>query len=70
MLVYDTLDKLAESSIPQGIHRYLHVDSRNAWVETVADLYERNAIDLNPKTIKYLLSNWEILLHKKYSSLN
>lgn len=70
MLIYDTLDKLAESSIPNGVHELLHVNSREAWVETVVSLHETKAIDLTPLTVKSLLRNWEILLYKKYSSLN
>ena len=70
MLIYDTLDKLAESSIPSGTHEILHVNSREAWVETVVYMYERGLIDPKPLTIKSLLQNWEQLLYKKYSHLN
>lgn len=70
MLIYDTLDRLAKSSIPSGKHEFLHVDSRQAWVETVVSMYERGMIDPRPLTIKSLLSNWEQLLYKKYSHLN
>lgn len=70
MLIYDTLDKLAEISIPEGIHEVLHVNSREAWVETVVSLHETKTVDLTPLVVKSLLRNWEILLYKKYSSLN
>lgn len=70
MLIYDTLDKLAESTIPDGVHDLLHVNSREAWVESVVAMYEAKTIDLTPLTVKSLLRNWEILLFKKYSSLN
>lgn len=70
MLIYDTLDKLAESSIPEGVHEMLHVNSREAWVETVVSLYEMKSIDLKPKTIQALLKNWEVLLYKRFSTLN
>jgi hypothetical protein len=70
MLVYDTLDKLAENVIPEGVHEMLHVNSREAWVETMVSLYEMKSIDLKPKTIQALLKNWEVLLYKKFSSLN
>ena len=70
MLVYDTLDKLAETVIPEGVHEMLHVNSREAWVETMVSLYEMKSIDLKPKTIQALLKNWEVLLYKKFSSLN
>lgn len=70
MLIYDTLDRLAESSIPEGVHEILHVNSREAWVETVMSLHKAKTIDLTPLAVKSLLRNWEILLYKKYSSLN
>lgn len=70
MLIYDTLDKLAVSQIPEGIHKYLHVNSREAWVETVVLLYEKGSIDLTPEVVRSLLKRWEILLYKKYSQLN
>jgi hypothetical protein len=70
MLIYDTLDKLAESVIPEGVHEVLHVNSREAWVETMVSLYEMKSIDLKPKTLQGLLKNWEVLLYKKFSSLN
>jgi hypothetical protein len=70
MLIHDTLDKLAESVIPDGIHKVLHVNSRECWVEMVASLYKAKSIDMKPKTVEVLLKNWEALLYKKYSTLN
>jgi len=70
MLIYDTLDKLAESTIPEGVHDLLRVNSREAWVEAVISMHEAKTIDLTPLVVKSLLRNWEILLFKKYSSLN
>lgn len=70
MLIHDTLDMLASSAIPKGRHRYLHVDSRRAWVKAVVSLYESKAISMEPKNLKLLLHNWEQLLYQKYSSLN
>lgn len=70
MLIYDTLDKLAESTIPEGVHDLLHVNSREAWVEAVVAMYESKEISLTPLMVKSLLRNWEILLFKKYSTLN
>lgn len=70
MLIHDTLDRLADMGIPPGTHKYLHVNSREAWVETVVLLYERGKIELNPDVVESLLKRWEILLYKKYSQLN
>jgi hypothetical protein len=70
MLIYDTLDKLAETTIPEGKHKYLHVNSREAWVEYVAVLIEQKKIKFNGATLQVLLYNWEQLLYQKFSALN
>jgi hypothetical protein len=68
MLYYDVLDEIAESHIPPGIHKELHVNSRQAWVETMADLIERGYI--KKKDLDMMAVLWEQLLYKKYSALN
>lgn len=70
MLIYDKLDKLAESKIPEGTHKYLHVNSRDAWVQSVVALYEKEAIRFDKDSLEKLLVNWEALLYHKYSYLN
>lgn len=70
MLIHDTLDKLADIGIPPGVHKYLHVNSREAWVNIIVSLYERGKIDLRPEVVQPLLKKWEILLYKTYSQLN
>jgi hypothetical protein len=71
MLIHDTLDKIAEETqIPTEIHEYLHVNSREVWVETMVGLIESGQIKPVPKTIKVLAENWEDLLCRKYSNLN
>lgn len=69
-MLIDTLDKYAERYIPAGIHELLHIDSRVAWVETVADLVERGSVKASKENIKALALSWENLLFKRYSSLN
>ncbi len=68
MLYYDVLDEIAESHIPEGMHKTLHVNSRQAWVETMADLIERGYI--KKRDIDMMAVLWEQLLYKKYSALN
>jgi hypothetical protein len=68
MLYYDVLDEIAESHIPEGMHKMLHVNSRQAWVETMADLIERGYI--KKRDIDMMAVLWEKLLYKKYSALN
>lgn len=71
MLIHDTLDKIAEEiQIPTETHEYLHVNSREAWVDTMVLLIESGYIKPVPKTIKVLAENWEDLLCRKYSNLN
>ena len=72
MLIYDKLDKLAEElQIPTEMHPYLHINSRQAWVETVVQLIEGNHLaDKSKKTIRILGENWEELLCRRYANLN
>ena len=70
MLIHDTLDRLAETAIPSGMHPVLHVESRRAWVETVVDLHERKQFKLNYENLSVLVNSWEQLLYQKYSNLN
>lgn len=69
-MLIDTLDKFAELYIPAGIHKYLHVDSRTAWVETVAFLIESGNVKASKENIKLLAQSWENVLFKRYSTLN
>lgn len=71
MLIYDQLDKIAEElEIPQNIHPYLHVNSREAWVDTMVGLIDTGQIKPSARQIKVLADNWEDLLCRKYSNLN
>ena len=71
MLIYDQLDRIAEEvQIPTELHEYLHINSREVWVDTMVLLIESGQIKPVPKTIKVLAENWEDLLCRKYSNLN
>jgi len=71
MLIHDTLDKIAEETqIPTEIHEYLHVNSREAWVETMVGQVDTGQIKASARQIKVLADNWEDLLCRKYSNLN
>ena len=39
-VTYEILDTLAERYIPEGIHRILHVDSREMWIDLMIALIE------------------------------
>jgi hypothetical protein len=70
MLIHEKLDKIAESRIPDSVHKYLHVNCREAWVQSVFDLYKKEAIRLDKDSLEVLAKNWESLLYQKYSYLN
>jgi hypothetical protein len=71
MLIHDTLDKIAEEiQIPTEMHEYLHVNSREAWVDTMVLLIENGHIKPSARQLKVLAENWEDLLCRKYSNLN
>ena len=70
-ILHDTLDKIAEEiQIPTEIHEYLHVNSREVWVETMVSLIDTGQIKPSARQIKVLAENWEELLCRKYSNLN
>jgi hypothetical protein len=69
-MLIDVLDKVANKKIPAGVHKYLHVDSRKAWVESVIYLVENANVKLDVRTLNTLTKNWESILYKKYSTLN
>jgi hypothetical protein len=70
MLYYDILDEIAEVSIPSGIHPELHVNTRTAWIETVAELIEKGRIKGSYDQLYFYAKHWETFLYKKYSTLN
>jgi len=69
-LVYDMLDRIAQDVVPNRIHHLLHINCRQAFVETATELIERNMIKPTVTNIKYLTVNWENVLYTKYSMLN
>lgn len=70
MLIHDTLDRIAESTIPEGVHPMLHVKSRTCWVESVQYMIEAGLVKPTKYNIAKLAQNWESVLYAKFSSLN
>jgi hypothetical protein len=71
MLIYDQLDRIAEEAqIPTELHEYLHINSREVWVDTMVLLIDTGQIKGTARQIKVLAENWEDLLCRKYSNLN
>jgi hypothetical protein len=70
MIIHNALDKIAEISIPEGIHEELYVNSRKAWIACVEYMIEAGLIKPSSRNIAALAENWEMVLYSKYSTLN
>jgi len=69
-LVYDMLDKIVANVVPNRTHELLHINCRKAFIETVAELLDGQHVIPTVSNVKFLTMNWELVLFKKYSSLN
>lgn len=69
-LLYETLDTLADKYIPSGIHKMLHVNSREAWVDLMVDLIENKSMPAKLSMLSKCAINWELLLIQKISIQN
>lgn len=67
---YELLNSLAERYIPEGVHKYLHVDSREMWISIMAGLIEKGFIKPKVSVIAKCAINWEFMLVTKLSILN
>lgn len=68
--IYEVLDSLAERYIPEGKHKMLHVDSREAWVNLMTELLETGAIRKRLSILTKCAASWELLLIQKLSIQN
>jgi hypothetical protein len=64
------IDELAERFIPEGTHKQLHVNSREAWKDLMFTLIERKAIPMKLSYFTRCAVSWEALLIQRISSLN
>ena len=69
-ILYEALDLLAEKFIPEGRHKYLHVNSRELWIDLMVTLLENNAIEKKLSIITKCSVNWELILIEKLSMQN
>ena len=69
-VTYEILDTLAETYIPEGIHKILHVDSREIWRDLMINLIESRTIKLKLSIITRCAISWEALLVQKLSIQN
>ena len=69
-VIYEIIDSLAEKHIPAGKHKFLHVDSREAWKDLVIVMIESKIIGKKLSIITKLAINWEELLTRKIAMYN
>lgn len=69
-LVYEALDSLADRYIPSGKHKYLHVNSREVWVDLMTSLIDKGYIQAKLTVLKKYAVNWEVILVQKLSIQN
>ena len=68
--IYEVLDTLAERHIPEGKHKMLHVNSREAWVDLMTELLETGAMRKKLSILTKCAISWELLLVQKLSIQN
>ena len=56
--------------VPEGIHEYYHVNSREYVEQIIEALIERNVIDNKETTIEAVCLCWNEFLYRKFSLLN
>lgn len=69
-LIQETLEGLAERYIPEGTHKLLHVNSREAWMDLMLELIESGSISKRLSILAKCAINWEALLVHKISIQN
>jgi len=68
--IYEVLDTLAERYIPEGKHKMLHVNSREAWVDLMSELIDSGAMRRKLSILTKCAISWELLLVQKLSIQN
>lgn len=69
-VLQETLEELAERYIPEGTHKLLHVNSREAWTNLMLELVESGAVRKRLSLLAKCAINWETLLVHKISIQN
>ena len=68
--IYEILDSLSERHIPEGKHKYLHVEPRQMWRDIMIELLEAKAIPMKVSLLSKCAVNWEVLLTQRLSIQN
>lgn len=69
-VIYEVLEELADKHIPEGRHKLLHVNSKEAWLNIMIDLVQKGVIGKKLSLFKKCAVNWEIVLVQKISIQN
>ena len=69
-LTYDIITNIAKEHVPNKVHSQLHVNSKDAWIELIADLVEKGSVKPKMSVLMKCALGWETLLTTKFSRLN
>lgn len=69
-VLHEALENLAERHIPEGKHKFLHVNSREAWIDLMVGLLETRMIGRKLSILTKCAINWELLLMQRISIQN
>lgn len=69
-VLYEVLEDLAERYIPEGNHRMLHINSREAWKELMVVMLEEKLVAKKLSIITKCAIKWETILVQKISIQN
>ena len=69
-VIEEILDSLAERYIPEGMHKFLYVDSREAWKNLMIVLIENKSIKAKLSLLTKCAISWEALLVQRISIQN
>lgn len=67
---YEIVNTVAKQYVPNKKHPYLHVNSREAWIDLVVELINKGSMKPKLSVILKFALNWELLLTAKYIHLN
>ena len=69
-VLYETIETLADRYVPSSRHRWLHVNSREAWIDMMVLLLETKSVKPKLSLITKCAINWEDLLYKRACMYN
>ena len=67
---YSIITAVAARYVPDKQHELLHVNAYDAWVDTIATMVDKGALEPKMTVLVKCAQKWEELLTFKYSRLN